>query len=130
MNLEFANGALGQLLSSFAAPGTLAPWLELHCTKGTISFAGKSWVTDAPASIYLDDDGPLGLEGWVHGVQPPPPRDALDLIEAGAAHFVAVLAGDESPVLTAEHGRHVLEIMLAASASIEDGASHPIATSF
>ena len=48
----------------------------------------------------------------------------------GAAHFIAVLRGEEEPVLTAEHARHVLEIMLAASASIEDGASHPVSTTF
>ncbi|MDF2734694.1 MAG: hypothetical protein K0S97_1317, partial [Chloroflexota bacterium] len=34
------------------------------------------------------------------------------------------------PVLTAEHARHVLEVMLAAYASIEDGRSHEIDTTF
>ena len=128
MNLEFATGALGQLLSSFAAPGTLAPWLELHCTKGTISFAGKSWVTDAPASIYLDDDSPLGLEGWVHGLRPPSPDDGRGVIEAGVAHFIACLRGDETRVLTAEHARHVLDIILKAYESIGDGRSHETET--
>ena len=60
----------------------------------------------------------------------PPPVDPRDLVEMGPAHFIAVLRGEETPVLTAEHARHVLEIMLAASASIEDGASQPISTTF
>jgi predicted dehydrogenase len=131
MNLEFANGAaLGQLLSSFAAPGTQAPWLELHFTNGTISFAGQSWVTDAPASIYFDDDSPLGLEGWVHGLRPPSPDDGRGVIEAGVAHFVACLRGEETPILTAEHARHVLDIILTAYASIADGGAHETRTTF
>ena len=81
-------------------------------------------------SIYVDDDSPLGLEGWTHGIQPPPPDDPLDLVEMGPAHFIAVLRGEEAPVLTAEHARHVLEIMLAASASIDDGESHAVSTTF
>jgi hypothetical protein len=41
-----------------------------------------------------------------------------------------VLRGEVEPVLTAEHARHVLEIMLAAYASIVDGTSHAIDTTF
>jgi predicted dehydrogenase len=129
MNLEFANGALGQLLSSFGAPGTQAPWLELQFTKGTISFPGKSWIPDAPASIFVDDDSALGLEGWVHGLRPPPPQDGRGVIQAGCAHFVACLRGEEVPVLTARHARHVLDIILKAYASIDDGRSHETETS-
>ena len=131
INLEFASGAIGQLLASFGTAATQAPWLELHFERGTISFPpGSQYDRHVGPSIYVDDDSPLGLEGWTHGTQPPPPDDPLDLVEMGPAHFIAVLRGEEAPVLTAEHARHVLEIMLAASASIEDGASHPVSTTF
>ena len=131
VNLEFATGQVGQLLTSFGTPATKAPWLELHFAEGTISFPPASqYDRDAGASVYVDDDGPLGLEGWIHGVQPPPPGDRFDLVESGAVHFIDVLHGDQEPVLVAEHARHVLEIMLAASASIADGRSHEISTTF
>ena len=131
INLEFASGAIGQLLASFGTPATQAPWLELHFERATISFpSGSQYDRHAGPSIYVDDDSPLGLEAWTHGVQPPPPDDPHDLVEMGPAHFVAVLRGEEAPVLTAEHARHVLEIMLAASASIDDGGSHPLSTTF
>ena len=51
INLEFANGALGQLLTSFAAADSRAPWLEVHLEHASISFGGYSWETDAPASM-------------------------------------------------------------------------------
>jgi predicted dehydrogenase len=128
MNLEFANGALGQLLASFAAPNTQAPWLELHYTNGTISFTGESSDKDAPASIYFDDDSPLGLEGWIRGLLPPPPGEEMGAVESGATHFVACLRGEEQPILTAEHARHVLDVILKAYESIDDGRSHETET--
>jgi predicted dehydrogenase len=84
----------------------------------------------AGASIYVDDDGPLGLDGWSHDVTPPPPGDEHDLVESGAVHFIGVVRGDETAVLTAEHARHVLDIILKAYASIDDGRSHDTETVF
>jgi predicted dehydrogenase len=130
INLEFASGALGQLLASFGTASTLAPWLELHFTNATISFPGPSWDKDAPASLYLDDDSPLGLEGWVHGLHPPPPPEPLSVVEAGAAHFVACLRGEERPALTAEHARHVLDVIVKVYDSVRDGLSHETETTF
>jgi predicted dehydrogenase len=128
INLEFASGALGQLLASFGTAATRAPWLELHFTGGTLSYGGTSYARDEPASIYFDDDSPLGLEGWVEGLRPPPPDDGLLVVEAGVHHFLACLRGEAQPVLTAEHARHVLEIILNAYESIADGASHDLQT--
>jgi predicted dehydrogenase len=128
INLEFVGGGLGQLLASFGTPSTLAPWLELHFPTATISLAGQSYDKDAPVNVYLDDDGPLGLEGWVNGVDAP--MDDIAVVEAGVRHFIACLAGDEEPVLTAEHARHVLEVILKAYDSIDDGRSHEVITRF
>ncbi len=124
INMEFETGALGQLLASFGTANTLAPWLELHFETATISFPGDRYVRNPPASIFLDDDSHLGLEGWVHGLQPPPPEEALPVVETGVVHFIRCLTGQETPILTAEHARHVLDIILKAYASIEDGLSH------
>ncbi len=130
MNLEFATGGLGQLLTSFAAPGTKAPWLELQFSNGTISFGGQSHDKDAPVHMYVDDDSPLGLEGWVEGLQPPPPGEELGVVEGGVAHFIACLRDEEQPILTAEHARHVLDIILKAYESIADGLTHETETAF
>ena len=128
IHLEFASGALGQLLASFGTLDTLAPWLELHFTDGLVSFGGKSWEPDAPVSVYTDDESDDAREGWAHRVEVP--GDAFNTVEMGARHFIACLLGEEQPVLTAEHARHVLEVILAAYASIEDGRVHETATTF
>jgi predicted dehydrogenase len=130
MHLEFERGGIAQLLASFGTAATLAPWLELHFTGATISFPGVPHDKDSPASLYVDDDGPLGLEGWVHGLHPPPPEEPMPVVETGALHFVSCLRGEATPLLTAEHARHVLDVILKAYASIADGQSHPTETTF
>ena len=66
-------------------------------------------------------------DGWTRADVP---QDDLGTVGAGARHFVRCLLGDETPVLTAEHARHVLDITLKAYASIADGASHLTETTF
>lgn len=128
INLQFRNGALGQLLASFGTPATKAPWLELHFPMATLSFAGQSWEPDAPASLYLDDDGPAASEGWTDGIEVP--MDDAGVVETGVTHFVACLRREATPILTAEHARHVLDITLKAYASLADGRAHETETTF
>jgi predicted dehydrogenase len=128
VNLGFANGALGQLVTSFATAASRTPWLEVHLESASISFGGHSWEADAPVSMYIDDGTSAADEGWRHGIEIP--VDQLPVVEAGARHFVDVLCGRAEPVLTAEHARHVLDIVVKAYASIEDGGSHQTETTF
>jgi predicted dehydrogenase len=126
IHLEFASGALGQLLASFATADTLAPWLEMHYERGVVSFAGKSWEPDAPVMIFEATGD--STEHWRPALEMP--RDEYGVVEGGARHFIACLLGTETPVLTAEHGRHVLEVILQAYASIADGRVHELVTTF
>ena len=127
IHLEFATRALGQLLASFATADTLAPWLELHLERGVVSFGGKSWDLDPPVRVFDARAGSDGAE-WRPATEIP--ADDVGAVEAGARHFVRCLAGIETPVLTAEHARHVLEIILAAYASIRDGRTQELGTTF
>jgi predicted dehydrogenase len=138
INLEFASGALGQLLATFALPATQAPWLEVHLTGGTVSLVGDPFWAEGPASIFIRPGAAAGatagraplVEGWNHGLTPPPPPDRFPLIGRGVEHFLACIAGDEQPILTAEHARHVLEIVLLAYGSIADGCARELRTTF
>lgn len=144
INLEFAGGALGQLLSTFAMPATRAPWLEIHLTGGSISLTGDAFAADGPASFFARpgaagaaaagaagaNENALLAEGWNHGLRPPLPHDRFPLIGRGVEHFLACLAGEEHPQLTAEHARHVLEIVLLAYEFIGDGCAKELRTTF
>jgi predicted dehydrogenase len=126
IHLEFRSGALGQLLASFATAETLAPWLEVHFAGGVVSFGGKSWETDAPVRILEASDE--RAVGWRRADDAP--LDTWGAVAAGVRHFIACLRGTEAPVLTAEHARHVLDVILRSYDSIADGRSHRVETTF
>jgi predicted dehydrogenase len=127
VHLQFGSGALAQLLASFATVDTLEPWLELHLERGAVSFGGKSWELNVP--VMVREASAEGRGGdWQQATDVPP--DDVGAVEAGARHFVRCLAGRETPVLTAEHARHVLEVILAAYESIADGRTHELRTTF
>jgi len=128
INMEFANGALGQLLTSSGTPSTLAPWLEVHFTQATISFGGQSHDKDSPVSLYVDDDTPAATEAWRHDVDVP--VEPFGVVETGVRHFIDCLHGATEPILTAEHARHVLDITLKVYESIADSTSHATETTF
>lgn len=127
MHLKFESGALGQLLASFATADTLSPWLEMHFERGVVSFGGKSWDSEVPISIF---DATLGAEGGSWQRVTDMPRDDGDVVEAGATHFIRCLLRQQAPILTAEHARHVLEVILAAYQSIESGRAVEVTTRF
>jgi predicted dehydrogenase len=93
-----------------------------------VSFGGKSWELHTPVSVYTDDETEAALEGWAQDGEVP--RDAFGTVEIGVRHFIACLLGEETPMLTPEHARHVLDVILAAYASIEDGRAHETETTF
>jgi predicted dehydrogenase len=123
IDMEFASGALGRLLASFATPASLAPWLEIQLTEGAISLAGDAFASDGPASVFRAGE-------WRHGVTAAGPEDPLYVVGMGIPHFLDCIAGKAAPVLTPEHARHVLELVLAAYESIADGRRHELITSF
>ena len=91
IQLEFASGALGQLLASFATADTLSPWLELHLERGVVSFGGKSWEEDAPVSVF---DATDGAEAGRWEVQHDLPNDDGGVVEEGVRHFFRCLLGN------------------------------------
>jgi len=123
IHLDFGDNRFAQVLSSFATPRSKAPALEIHGENGTVSISFESWYDpDAPVDLWLRDERPDGLERWTQ-VVPPESSGITHLIQAGPAHFVAVLEGREAPILTAEHAAHVLEIILAAEQSMVEGCA-------
>lgn len=121
IHLDFGENRFAQVLSSFAAPRSKAPTLEIHAEQGTVSISQESWYDpNGPLDLWQRDERPDGDERWTE-VLPTGPSISTNLIQAGPEHFVAVLEGSEAPILTAGHSAHILELILAAGQSIEEG---------
>jgi predicted dehydrogenase len=130
IHLDFG-GSFAQVLASFAVPASKAPALEIHGTLGTISISLSEWYNArGPVDFMLRDDTLLGVQGWTNGVSSPEQEGNENLIGAGAEHFIACIAGEEEPILTAEHATHVLEIILKAEESVKAGRAIALETGF
>jgi predicted dehydrogenase len=127
--LDFGDNIFAQVLAGFAVPRSKAPALELHASGGSISIAPHIWYdTNAPIDMVVLEEKPDVSEDWEPAG--PPDRTDLSLIQAGPAHFVACLEGTETPILTAEHATHVLEIIRGAETSVREGRAIDLATTF
>jgi predicted dehydrogenase len=123
IHLDLGDNRFAQVLSSFATPRSKAPALEIHGEGGTVSMSLEDWYEpDAPVDVLLRDEHPGAVEHWTQAA-PPNASPISHQIQAGPEHFVAVLEGTEAAILTAEHATHVLEIILAATQSIENGCA-------
>jgi predicted dehydrogenase len=128
--LHHANGAVSQLLTGFGTPASRAPFLEVHCTGGTVSTAAP-FLANGPVDLWRSDDSPVGVEGWTpHANATAIPSPVEDMIACGVVHFTDVLLGREAPVLTAAHGRHVIDVRLAAHRAAETGTACAVESSF
>jgi predicted dehydrogenase len=126
VHLDFGNGLVGDLVASYAVPASRVPWLELHLTGGSVSVGAETqWDADGPVDVYLDDPGPLALEGWIEEARGRADNSG-SIVALGPPHFVDVLRGEAEPVLQIEQARHVLAVCLQAVESSGDGSVHPL----
>jgi predicted dehydrogenase len=126
VHLDFGEGRFADLVATYAVPAARAPWLELHLTGGSVSVgADTQWDADGPVDVFLDDSGPLALEGWLEEARARPDEPG-NVVGLGPQHFVNVLVGDAESALPVERARHVLEVCLRAVDSSRDGRTHVI----
>jgi len=105
--------------------------MEIHGTKGSMSLSlGRFYDALGPVAFMFRDDSLLGIDGWMEDVRNPEQEGNSNLIGAGAEHFLAVIRGDEAPIMSAEHATHILEIMLSAKRSIKEGCAIDLTTTF
>jgi predicted dehydrogenase len=129
--LDFGDATFAQLLSSVAVPASQAPALEIHAAGGSVSISRRAWFNLAePVSLWTRDERLGASESWAEAQPPAEYGPCLNTLPAGLAHFLAVRAGLESPILTAEHACHVLEIIELAHRSAAEGSALATTTEF
>ena len=126
--LDFGGNKMALVDTGFSEKASKAPQLEIFGDKGTISFT-KPYMTNPIPEVYMDCPE-KGIRGWMQPdrwVQPPKAlisqccclRDLIESVE-----------NQTEPVLSAEHARHVLEIMCKIPEAIESGKTLDLETVF
>jgi predicted dehydrogenase len=116
--LELGERTLGTVEANFTSHGTRAGELELMGERGTISLD----LLDVAAPVQvLDASG----EWREIAVDPERPDGGPDHV-LGVAHLVECIGGRRTPIASADHAIHVLQIIEAAGVSAASGAAVPI----
>jgi predicted dehydrogenase len=128
--LDFGDARYAVIDGTFTVNATTAPRVELYGRKGTINIYNP-WVPQ-PLKVFKHEILP-GVDGWVADGS----WDYLEMDKIhklGRAilvkHLVDVLRGGAENVLTAERGRHELEIMLKVVESARTGRTLDLTTTY
>ncbi|PJJ55206.1 Gfo/Idh/MocA family protein [Compostimonas suwonensis] len=132
--LDFGGGAFAMVDCTFNLRAATSPDVEIFGHAGTIVLGNDRVASEVPAlQLYrVSDDGVNGE--WRDATGPGYRRD-VDRIRAVrrailVQHLLDCLVSGAPPVLSAEHARHTLEIILAAKRSAATGRRVELATSF
>jgi predicted dehydrogenase len=138
ITLDFGDACFAHIDASFCVLSSQGPRAELYGSAGVISLAAT--LDEPPYQIFRDEPA-HGLRGWLTPErvyrgrlmtprQPQNQGGAPWSFAEGVAHFARVIEGREALVMTPEHARHVLEIMLACYTSAAEGRTVPLTTRF
>jgi len=118
--LDFGNATFAVVTSGFTMQQYRNPALEVYGTTGTIQMLGDDWDPDG----YELWQNPAGA--WQLFKETTPDWPWTD----GLNHLVQCIRDGTKPLVTPEHARHVLEIMLAAQEAGREGRTQLIESTF
>ena len=133
--LDFGGSLFCFVDATFNLLAASSPSLEVFGADGTLNLFEPFWARQGqPAIEVFRRDLVGGLSGWVvpdlAGSRER--QSEFDQLQRAilVKHFVDCAQSGLRPVLSAEHARHTLEIMLAAQQSARSGSAVSIASSF
>lgn len=133
--LDFGGATFAVIDGTFNVLATRSPKVEVFGRRGVLNVYGPDNL-DHPGGDSLDlfrTDIAPGIDGWVSPESWPQIEDERrHLLERAILidHLADVLLHGEPNVLTAEHARHALEIMIAVTTSSREGRVVELTTTF
>ena len=134
--LDFGDARFANLDATYCVLSSKGPRMEFYGADGVVNLAATA---DEPPFSLFRVDHDTGLRGWitpepvyrgrVNPPRPPEPPPRYTLVN-GVEHFLDHLTEDAPLLLTPEHARHVLEILLAAQESARSGRAMTLRTDF
>lgn len=128
ITLDFGEGRMAVVDTGFAEKASKAPNIEIFGDKGTICFT-ESYMNNPIPEIYIDDIE-KGIRGWMQPMPGTKPYKKMISQCCCLGDMVDAIENDKTPILSAEHARHVLEIMCKIPQAIEEGRTIELETAF
>jgi len=118
--LDFGDSVFAVVTTGFTIQQYRCPAIELYGSTGTLQMMGDDWDPDG-YELWQNEAGAWQIFGetapgwpWTDGLR----------------HLVECIRQNVRPIITPEHGFHVLEIMLKAQESGKDGQARRIESTF
>lgn len=130
--LDFGGSTYAVVDGTFNVHAAKSPLIEVFGRKGTLNIDGRG--PDERLEVYAADVLP-GVDGWVEPQGWPQLRPAQARADRLARavlvdHLADCVRTGERPVLSADHARHALEIMLKVEESARTGRVLDLSTTF
>ncbi|HEY8282272.1 MAG TPA: Gfo/Idh/MocA family oxidoreductase [Leifsonia sp.] len=127
--LDFGNSTFAVIDGTFNVHASRSPKVEVFGRKGALNV----YVPDGPTlEVYRTDLAP-GVDGWIAPEAWPKSGDENRRTLGRATlvdHLADCIRDGKDPLLTAEHARHALEIMLAVVESAKESRVVELSTTF
>lgn len=117
--LDFGGATFAHLDATYCVEATLGPRLEIYGSEGVLSVAGQGG-----ASALQRYDPSRKAWATVDVPETPPVRDL------GVLHLVDCLLTGQPLILTAERGRHLVEVLTKAPIAAQEGRTLTMETTF
>ncbi len=128
ITLDFGDNKMAVVDTGFSQRASKSPALEIFGDLGTICFT-EGYMTNPIPEVYVDDPE-KGIRGWMKPMEGVNPPKKLNSQCCCIADLVDAIENDKEPVLSAEHARHVLEIMCKIPEAVEKGITVELETTF
>lgn len=130
--LDFGGSTFAVVDGTFNVHASKSPKIEIFGRKGVLNVVGRRG--EDPLEVYAADVLE-GVDGWVETNGWPHLRRAqawTDKLQRGILvdHLADCIRSGEKPVLSADHARHALEIMLKVEESARTGQAVELTTTF
>jgi predicted dehydrogenase len=125
--LDFGDATFAYVDGTFCMWASRGARMQFFGTDGVLAVGGRG--EGAPLLIYKHDPD-VGMGGWMeldNGSRLVPQNWS---IAKGVEHLADCILEDGEPLISAEHARHVLEIMLKANEAAQDGRTVTLETTF
>ena len=125
--LDFGNATFAVIDGTYCVQAAKGPRMEFYGSQGTINVNDRG--AEAPLELYREDES-LDVSGWMP-VQLGDGRGAPSWsLASGVEHLAQCILQGKQPVISAQHARHCLEVMLKAMEASRTGQAQEITSTF
>lgn len=128
ITLRFPGNRMAFVDSGFSQKASRAPQLEIFGEEGTVSFT-KPYMSNPKPEVYIDAPE-RGLRGWITPDEWVTPVKRLGSQCCILRDLTDAIENDTTPLLSAYHARHILEIMCKIPEAVRTGTAVALTTTF